>query len=198
MAKPVSDATSQDDNRAEEFDLLRRIAQRERAAFEALYGRYVNILYATALKFVKEDADAQDVVQDVFIQIWDKAKLYDPAKGKPLTWALTLTRNRSIDRIRAIQRRTRLRDEFEQETVMDESAGVREALSGVDASEKGQILRAAVSQLSPQQKKVIELAYFGGLTQTEIAEKLGEPLGTVKARARRGLLRLKEILGDQL
>ena len=194
----MSNGAAQDDNRAEEFELLRRIAQRERAAFESLYDRYVNILYATALKFVKEDADAQDVVQDVFIQIWDKAKLYDPAKGKPLTWALTLTRNRSIDRIRAIQRRTRLRDEFEQETFMDESAGVREALSGVDASEKGQILRSAVNQLSPQQRKVIELAYFGGLTQTEIAEKLGEPLGTVKARARRGLLRLKELLGDQL
>ena len=188
----------QEDARAEEFDLLRRIAQRERSAFEDLYSRYVNILYASALKFVKEDADAQDVVQDVFIQIWDKAKLYDPAKGKPLTWALTLTRNRAIDRIRAIQRRTRLRDEFEQETFVDESAGVREALSGVDASEKGQILRKAVSLLSPQQKKVIELAYFGGLTQTEIAEKLGEPLGTVKARARRGLLKLKELLGDQI
>ena len=147
---------------------------------------------------MRDDADAQDVVQDVFIQIWDKAKLYDPAKGKPLTWALTLTRNRSIDRIRAIQRRTRLRDEFGEETAKDESAGVREALSGVDASEKAQILRAAVNQLSPQQKKVIELAYYGGFTQTEIADKLGEPLGTVKARARRGLLKLKEILGDQI
>lgn len=188
----------QEDARAEEFELLRRIAQRERAAFEDLYSRYANILYASALKFVKEDADAQDVVQDVFIQIWDKAKLYDPAKGKPLTWALTLTRNRAIDRIRAIQRRTRLRDEFEQETFVDESAGVREALSGVDASEKGQILRAAVGQLTMQQRKVIDLAYFGGLTQTEIAEKLGEPLGTVKARARRGLLKLKELLGDQI
>lgn len=194
----MSGPEARDEIRAEEFDLLRRIAQRERAAFEALYDRYANILYATALKFVKEDADAQDVVQDVFIQIWDKAKLYDPAKGKPLTWALTLTRNRSIDRIRAIQRRTRLRDEFEQETAKDESAGVREALSGVDASEKGQILRAAVGQLTMQQRKVIDLAYFGGLTQTEIAEKLGEPLGTVKARARRGLLKLKEILGDHL
>lgn len=189
---------TREESRAEELELLRRIALRERAAFEALYDRYANILYASAMKFVKEDADAQDVVQDVFIQIWDKAKLYDPAKGKPLTWALTLTRNRAIDRIRAIQRRTRLRDEFEQETAVDESAGVREALSGVDASEKGQILRAAVNQLSPQQRKVVELAYFGGLTQTEIAEKLGEPLGTVKARARRGLLKLKELLTDQL
>jgi len=185
------------DDRAVELDLLARVAKRERAAFEALYDRYANILYATAMKFLKEDADAQDVVQDVFIQIWDKAKLYDPAKGKPLTWALTLTRNRSIDRIRAIQRRTRLRDDFEKETVADESAGVREALSGVDASEKGQILRDAVGRLSAEQRQVIELAFFGGLTQSEVAERLGEPLGTIKARARRGLMKLKEILGTQ-
>jgi RNA polymerase sigma-70 factor (ECF subfamily) len=187
----------ENDDRAIELDLLARVARRERAAFEQLYDRYANILYATAMKFLKEDADAQDVVQDVFIQIWDKAKLYDPAKGKPLTWALTLTRNRSIDRIRAIQRRTRLRDDFEKETVLDESAGVREALSGVDASEKSQILRDAVGRLSPEQRKVIELAFFGGLTQSEVADRLGEPLGTVKARARRGLMKLKEILGTQ-
>jgi RNA polymerase sigma-70 factor (ECF subfamily) len=185
------------DDRAIELDLLARVAKRERAAFEQLYDRYSNILYATAMKFLKEDADAQDVVQDVFIQIWDKAKLYDPAKGKPLTWALTLTRNRSIDRIRAIQRRTRLRDDFEKETVVDESAGVREALSGVDASEKSQILRDAVGRLSPEQRNVIELAFFSGFTQSEIADRLGEPLGTIKARARRGLMKLKEILGTQ-
>jgi RNA polymerase sigma-70 factor (ECF subfamily) len=138
------------------------------------------------------------VVQDVFIQIWDKAKLYDPAKGKPLTWALTLTRNRSIDRIRAIQRRTRLRDDFGKETVVDESAGMREALSEVDAGEKSQILREAVGRLSPEQRKVIELAFFRGFTQSEIADRLGEPLGTVKARARRGLMKLKELLGPQI
>jgi RNA polymerase sigma-70 factor (ECF subfamily) len=185
------------DDRAVELDLLARITKRERAAFEELYTRYSNILYATAMKFLKEDADAQDVVQDVFIQIWDKAKLYDPAKGKPLTWALTMTRNRSIDRIRAIQRRTRLRDDFEKETVADESAGIREALSGVDASERTQILRDAVARLSPEQRKVIDLAFFGGLTQSEIADRLGEPLGTVKARARRGLMKLKEHLGEK-
>jgi RNA polymerase sigma-70 factor (ECF subfamily) len=192
----MSNAPEHDD-RTVELDLLARVAKRERAAFEQLYDRYANILYATAMKFLKEDADAQDVVQDVFIQIWDKAKLYDPAKGKPLTWALTLTRNRSIDRIRAIQRRTRLRDDFEKETVADESAGIREALSGVDASEKSQILRDAVGRLSPEQRKVIELAFFGGFTQSEIADRLGEPLGTVKARARRGLMKLKEILVTQ-
>jgi len=185
------------DDRAIELDLLARVANRERAAFEQLYARYSNILYATAMKFLKQDADAQDVVQDVFIQIWDKAKLYDPTKGKPLTWALTMTRNRSIDRIRAIQRCTRLRDDFESETVADESAGVREALSEVDASEKSQILRDAVGRLSPEQRKVIELAFFGGLTQSEVADRLGEPLGTIKARARRGLMKLKEILGPQ-
>jgi len=186
------------DDRAVEIALLERITRRERAAFEELYARYVNILYATALKFVREESDAQDVVQDVFIQVWDKAKMYDPSKGKPLTWVLALVRNRSIDRIRAIQRRARLRDEFEAETVTDESAWARESLSRVEAGEQGRTLRAAVNQLSPQQRKVIELAYFGGLTQIEIAEKLGEPLGTVKARARRGLLKLKEMIGPQL
>jgi len=186
------------DDRAVEIALMERITRRERAAFEELYARYVNILYATALKFVREESDAQDVVQDVFIQVWDKAKMYDPSKGKPLTWVLTLVRNRSIDRIRAIQRRARLRDEFEAETVTDESAWARESLSRVEAGEQGRTLRAAVNQLSPQQRKVIELAYFGGLTQIEIAEKLGEPLGTVKARARRGLLKLKEMIGPQL
>ena len=193
MNKP----TATDDDREIELALLARIAKRDRVAFEELYARYVNILYATAMKFLKEDADAQDVVQDVFIQIWDKAKLYDPGKGKPLTWALTLTRNRSIDRIRAIQRRTRLRDDFEKETVADESTGVREALSGVDASEKVQILRDAVGRLSAEQRRVIELAFFRGLTQSEIAASLGQPLGTVKARARRGLMKLKEILGEK-
>lgn len=186
------------DDRAIEPELLARIARRDRTAFEELYTRYSNILYATALKFLKDDADAQDVVQDVFIQIWDKAKLYDPAKGKPLTWALTLTRNRSIDRIRAIQRRTRLREGFEKESTVDESVAIREALSEVDASERGQVLRNAVERLSPQQRQVIELAFFRGLTQSEIAGQLGEPLGTIKARARRGLMKLKELVGDRL
>lgn len=189
---------SEKDDLSVELALLARVAERKRAAFEELYDRYANILYATALKFLKEDADAQDVVQDVFIQIWDKAKLYDPSKGKPLTWALTLTRNRSIDRIRSIQRRSRLRDDFERETAADESAGIREALSEVDASEKSQILRDAVGRLSPEQRKVIELAFFGGFTQSEIADRLGQPLGTVKARARRGLMKLKEMLGPRI
>jgi RNA polymerase sigma-70 factor (ECF subfamily) len=188
----------EEDDRAVELELMARIVGRERAAFEELYTRYANILYATALKFLKTESDAQDVVQDVFIQIWDKAKLYDSTKGKPLTWALTLTRNRSIDRIRAIQRRSRLRDEFEHESAVDESTSVREALSEVDASEKAKILRQAVSQLSPQQRAVIEWAFFRGLTQNEIADQLGEPLGTVKARARRGLMKLKELLGPLL
>lgn len=193
----MSTPTNNED-RSIELDLLARIARQDRAAFEDLFSRYSGILYATALKFLKDDADAQDVVQDVFIQIWDKAKLYDPAKGKPLTWALTLTRNRSIDRIRAIQRRTRLRDDFEKETTVDESGILREALSGVDANDTAQILRQVVGQLPAPQRTVIELAYFEGLTQTEIADRLGEPLGTIKARARRALLKLKTSLDERL
>jgi RNA polymerase sigma-70 factor (ECF subfamily) len=186
------------DDRAVELDLLVRIARQDRRAFEDLFARYSGILYATALKFLKDDADAQDVVQDVFIQIWDKAKLYDPAKGKPLTWALTLTRNRSIDRIRSIQRRSRLRDDFEKESAVDESGILREALSGVDASDTAKILRDVVGQLPAPQRTVIQLAYFEGLTHTEIADRLGEPLGTIKARARRALMKLKTSLDERL
>jgi RNA polymerase sigma-70 factor (ECF subfamily) len=186
------------DDRAVELDLLVRIARQDRRAFEDLFARYSGILYATALKFLKDDADAQDVVQDVFIQIWDKAKLYDPAKGKPLTWALTLTRNRSIDRIRSIQRRSRLRDDFEKESAVDESGILREALSGVDASDTARILRDVVGQLPAPQRTVIQLAYFEGLTHTEIADRLGEPLGTIKARARRALMKLKTSLDERL
>jgi RNA polymerase sigma-70 factor (ECF subfamily) len=188
----------QNEDRAVELDLLARIARQDRRAFEDLFARYSGILYASALKFLKDNADAQDVVQDVFIQIWDKAKMYDPAKGKPLTWALTLTRNRSIDRIRSIQRRSRLRDDFEKESAVDESGILREALSGVDASDTAQILRDVVGQLPAPQRTVIELAYFEGLTQTEIADRLGEPLGTIKARARRALMKLKTSLDERL
>ena len=186
------------EDRAVELDLLARIARQDRRAFEDLFARYSGILYASALKFLKDNADAQDVVQDVFIQIWDKAKMYDPAKGKPLTWALTLTRNRSIDRIRSSQRRSRLRDDFEKESAVDESGILREALSGVDASDTAQILRDVVGQLPAPQRTVIELAYFEGLTQTEIADRLGEPLGTIKARARRALMKLKTSLDERL
>ncbi len=192
MKKPT--AVKPVEDHAAEAELLRRIAEGDRGSFEELYRRYSGVLYAAARRVLTEDADAQDVLQEVFIQIWDKARLYDAAKGKPITWALTLIRNRSIDRVRAIQRRSRLRDDAQREAPPDESTDAKEALQGVELSETGTILRNAMTQLSPEQREVIELAYFQGLTQSEIADRLGEPLGTIKARARRGMLKLKDLV----
>ena len=153
---------------------------------------------------LNDQAEAEDVLQDVFVQIWDKAKLYDRSRGKPLTWALTLTRNKSIDRLRSAQRRHRLKDEVEKETSVAEQHGTTggEGAGGsvekVYALEKNRIVRNAVLQLSNEQRQAIEMAFFGGLTQNEIAHKLDEPLGTVKARIRRGMIKLKDIIEPRL
>jgi RNA polymerase sigma-70 factor (ECF subfamily) len=181
-----------------EIELLRKAAGGDRAAFSQLYDAYSRILYSAALRILNNPDDALDVTQDSFLQIWDKAALYDPARGRPLTWAMTLVRNRSIDRLRSIQRRMRLRDEVEQESQASLQIDQPDSSDEVEGMERGRILRSAVLQLSPDQREAIELAFFGGLTQNEVAERLNQPLGTVKARIRRGMLRLRELVGRRL
>ncbi len=181
-----------------EMELLRKIALGDRESFQDLYGRFSGILFTAALRVLNDHREAEDILQDVFVQIWEKAHFYVPERGKPLTWALTLTRNKSIDRLRSIQRRARLRDEVEQETDIQDSMARRDSSDEVDSLEKGKIIRDAVMQLSREQREAIEMAYFGGLTQNEIATRLDQPLGTVKARIRRGMMRLKDLVGNQL
>jgi RNA polymerase sigma-70 factor (ECF subfamily) len=142
--------------------------------------------------------DTEDVMQEVLVQLWNKAHLYEPRKGKPLTWLTTMARNRAIDRIRSKQRRSRLNGDFE-----EESKGVQPEFddSGhelLETKERDTILMRAVSKLNPDQREAIELAYFSGLTQAEVAERLHEPLGTVKARIRRGVNRLETLVKMKL
>lgn len=181
-----------------EIELLKKTGSRDRASFEQLYDRYAGVLFSTAYRVLNDQEAAEDVLQDVFIQIWDKAPTYDEGRGKPLTWAVTLTRNKAIDRLRSTQRRYRLHDEVERETEIMEQTPDRSSADAVDAAEKGRIVRTAVLQLPKEQRQAIELAFFSGLTQAEIAEELNEPLGTVKARIRRGMMRLKEIIHSNL
>lgn len=187
-----------------ETELLEAVGAGDRASFQALHARYSGVLFSTAYQVLNDQAEAEDVLQDVFVQIWDKAKLYDRTRGKPLTWAMTLTRNKAIDRLRSAQRRHRLKDEVEKETAALQAPGnVRgegrgDSSDQVYAIEKGKIIRSAVLQLSREQREAIEMAFFGGLTQNEIAEKLDEPLGTVKARIRRGMIRLKDLIEPRL
>lgn len=180
------------------MELLSRIGQKDRASFEQLYERFSGVLFSTALRVLNDQTAAEDVLQEVFVQIWEKAPLYDSARGKPLTWAVTLTRNKAIDRLRALQRRHRLRDEVEREHSIQEQAPDKSSADAVELDEKNRIVRDAVLQLSPAQRHAIELAFFSGLTQLEIAEKLDEPLGTVKARIRRGMMRLREMIQPNL
>lgn len=187
-----------------ETELLEKTGQGDRDSFKQLHERYAGVLFSTAYQVLNDQAEAEDVLQDVFVQIWDKAKLYDRSRGKPLTWALTLTRNKSIDRLRSAQRRHRLKDEVEKETTVSEQRGAGASQSGTDsvervyALEQNRIVRTAVLQLSTEQRQAIEMAFFGGLTQNEIAHKLDEPLGTVKARIRRGMIKLKDIIEPRL
>lgn len=181
-----------------EIELLRRTGHGDRASFEELYERFCGVLFSTAFRVLNNAEAAEDVLQDVFIQIWEKAPLYDPARGKPLTWAVTLTRNKAIDRLRSVQRRLRLQDEVEKEALIFDAFEDKSSVDAVNSSEQRQMVRAAIGKLSADQRQAIELAFFSGLTQTEIAERLSEPLGTVKARIRRGMMKLREVLAPQL
>jgi RNA polymerase sigma-70 factor (ECF subfamily) len=181
-----------------EIALLRRVAQGDRRAFEDLYDRFCGVLFSTAYRVLNNREAAEDVIQDVFIQIWEKAPLYDPARGKPLTWAVTLTRNKSIDRLRSTQRRNRLQDEVQRESETFEQFDDRSSFDAMASGETGQLVREAMQKLSQDQREAIDLAFFSSLTQTEIAERLNEPLGTVKARIRRGMMRLRDLLAPQV
>ena len=181
----------------EEVDLITRTADGDHESFEKIYQRYSGVIFSTAYRILNDQQAAEDVMQDVFVQIWDKAGTYDSNRGKPLTWTMTLTKNKAIDRLRSQQRRHRLRDEFQRES---DAAPVREdaASDKVNQIEKGKIVRSAVMKLSKQQREAIELAFFSGMTQSEIADKLREPLGTVKARIRRGMMNLKGVIPPAL
>lgn len=176
-------------------DLLRRIAAGDRTAFADFYDRHSTLMYSIACKILDDAAEAQDVLQEVFAQIWERAAAFDPDQGKASSWVATLVRNRSIDRIRASQRRLRLAGEAETHFAVTFEDSANEKIFGHD---KAALIQKAIAALPHEQRQAVELAYFGGLTQMEISEKLSEPLGTIKARIRRALLKLRDQLEGRL
>jgi RNA polymerase sigma-70 factor, ECF subfamily len=180
-------------NLERDVELLRRIGDGDRSAFSNFYDQYSGLLFSIAVKILNDAKEAEDVLQEVFMQIWNKADAYDPLLGKPASWAVTLTRNKAIDRIRASNRRSKLLEQatLEAGAFPDDSPSANEKLHG---KENAEIIRSVVAALPPDQRRAIELAFFSGLTQDEISKTLQEPLGTIKARIRRGMLKLREDL----
>ncbi len=172
--------------------LMTRIERRDADALAALYDRYGSRLMGLALRIVTEPSEAEEVLQDVFLHVWRGAASYDAARGPVLAWLLVLTRSRAIDRIRS--RRAGGRAGLRAlEDVPEPSADV-DVEAGSGSREWEALCRAAIAELPPDQHRALELAYFEGLTQQEIAERTGTPLGTVKTRMRLGLLKLRERL----
>jgi len=172
-----------------EAQLLRRIASGDRDAFGEFYDQYSGLLYAVALRILGDAAEAEDVLQEVFLQIWDKSGTFNAQLGKPSSWVITLARHRSLDRLRSSNRRFRLSEQLQ-------TAATEEVHESdfTDSTEKAKAIRAAINTLPHEQRQAIELAYFGGLSQSEISAQLQEPLGTIKARIRRGMLHLRDHL----
>ncbi len=173
--------------------LLRRIAARDTQALAELYDHLSGPLFSTAVHILGDAREAEEVIQDVFVQIWARASTFDSELGIPFHWTLSITRNRCIDYLRARKRRSRLIDEASTETeilLRPATLPAHDSLSGEEVAK----VRAAVQELPPDQRQAVELAFFGGMTHQEIAEHLDEPLGTIKARIRRGMLKLKESL----
>jgi RNA polymerase sigma-70 factor (ECF subfamily) len=178
--------------------LVRRMAAGDRTALAELYDRFSRPLYATALRIVTDPAEAQDLVHDAFIALWEKAALFETERGTAFAWAVTLVRHRAIDRVRSRRRRGELlATSFPADLGYDENSGVSADASAA-SGDQASAIRAAVATLPIEQQRAVELAFFSGLTQQEIAQKLSEPLGTVKARIRRALLKLRDTLGHRL
>jgi RNA polymerase sigma-70 factor (ECF subfamily) len=171
--------------------LVSQLLRQDVNAFEQLYDRHSRQVYALVLRILQQASTAEEVVQDVFLQLWRNAAAYDAERGPFVPWLLTLARNRALDQLRLKSERQRRREEQTDELPPVASAAP-EFEKELDERRRAERVRALMGGLIPQQKRAIELAYFEGLSHSEIAGKLGEPLGTVKSWIRNGLLRLKE------
>lgn len=189
-----------DYTRLQDDELMGRLGSRDLGAFEALYDRYGDLVYSVALRVVGDTYVAEDISQDVFLRVWRRPEQFDLRRGKFVTWLLSVTRNRSIDERRSRGRRLRyeaLPSSAEEEDVLPSNDDRDDpALATVLADDRVAV-RAALEVLPAEQKLAIQLAYFGGFTQQEIANKLGQPLGTVKTRIRLGMQKMRGSLQER-
>ena len=181
-----------------DVDLLARMAMGEEAALGALYDRWSPLVSSLVMHVLRDVSEVEEVVEETFWQAWRQATRYEEARGAVSTWLTTIARSRALDRLRA--RRRRQEDpwsglsEHDRDATVDRSPATGDPAALAEQSERRRIVVAALEALPAEQREVIELAYFGGLSQSEIAEKTGQPLGTVKTRVRLAMEKLREPL----
>jgi len=171
--------------------LLALVAGGNEEALGALYDRFGRVAYGVALRVVRDAELAQDAVQEAFLGAWRTATSFDPNRGTASTWLLTLVHRRAVDVVRREQRRRA--EPLEDAPVASGSATDEDAW----VRDRRRAVQAALQQLAPEQRQALELAYYGGLSQSELAERLGVPLGTVKSRMFAALARLRDLLGEE-
>lgn len=174
-----------------DLECLLRLRSRDASGLETLYDAYGAPLYAVVLRIVRDAAEAEDVVQEAWAQVWKSAASYDAKRGNVGAWLRTVARSRALDRYRTAASRARALDKAE--TAMPLPATPPDPAAHSEQAQLGQHMRAVLGELPREQREVLELAYFGGLSQSEIATRIGKPLGTVKSWTRQGLLRLREL-----
>jgi RNA polymerase sigma-70 factor (ECF subfamily) len=176
-------------------EMIARIGRRDQGAFSALYDRLSGPLYSLAMKMLGDPAEAQDALQEVFLQIWSRAGTYDPEQSSVFSWTVLLTRSRVIDRLRARGRRSRVVvTSTEDAPIAADASTVESAADTAEKNDEAVRVRYVLNNLPSEQREAIEMAFFEHLSHHEIATRLGQPLGTVKARIRRGLLKLRQRL----
>ncbi len=179
-----------------DLELHRRLALGDREAFEVLYERYAPIAYGLARRITAQDALAQEVVQDAFLALWRAPEAYDASRGPFRTFFLSLVHHRAVD---AVRREERLRSRGERAANLDRPVGedmAEDAVRAADLELRRKQVRAALEALPPEQRAVLEMAYFGGATQARIAEELGIPIGTVKTRTLAAMRKLRRMLEE--
>ncbi|MBI5471534.1 MAG: sigma-70 family RNA polymerase sigma factor [Ignavibacteriae bacterium] len=180
----------------EDLKLLLRVKDRDEGALSELYDRYSSLVYTFVLKVVKATDEAEDLVQEIFLQVWNKASMFAADKGSVYTWIVTIARRKAIDRLRSkdlVNRGQSLDDDSAIISVPD-AAYMANPLHAAISNEYEALMREGLAQLSAEQRTVIELSYFEGYTQEQIAERLNAPLGTIKTRMRQGLMKLRDSL----
>jgi len=173
-------------------ELLKRCGRGDQHAFAELYDAVAARAHGLALRVVRDPAQAEEVTQEAFLDIWKNSGRFDPAKGSPLGWLLTIVHRKSVDRVRSAEASTRRDATYHQQNQPIDHDATAEA---AQASLEARRVRAALDSLTPIQREALELAYFGGYTHTEVATMLDLPVGTAKTRIRDGLIRLRDTMG---